>query len=201
MPEFISVIRDSMAPGGRIIEIGGSSGGYRRPLLDLGFRFVTTDYNAPAADLLADAHALPFKDGCAEAVLMQAASQAFENPLVAFRETARVLSEGGLLVGTADCCAVFASSFYNITPFGVLALLEASNLVLERLWILKDALEFCGTNPGYPAVVKPFLRGLSRLARLPLLTPRNLLGGRRRGALITAGSFAFVARKRQFPPA
>jgi SAM-dependent methyltransferase len=191
----MSVIKDAVTPGGVIIEVGGSTGSYREPILKLGYRFVTTDYDSPAADLLADAHTLPFKTASADAVLMQGVSQAFENPFIAFGECARVLRGGGLVLGTADCCAVFASSFYNITPWGLLSVLQASGLAPERLWVTKDALEFCGTNPGYPAIVKPLLRVLSRLSRFPVLTPRNLINRRRADPLITAGSLAFVARR------
>ena len=195
-PELVSLIKDTVAPGGVIIEVGGSSGSYREPVLGLGYRFVTSDYESPNADLLADAHALPFRTACADAVLMQGVSQAFENPFVAFGEIARVLKGDGRVLGTTDCCAVFASSFFNITPWGLLSALQASGLVPHRLWVIKDALEFCGTNPGYPAIVKPVLRVLSRLSRLPVLTPRNLVHRRRADPLITAGSLAFVATKR-----
>ena len=193
--EFMSVIKDDVTPGGFVLEVGGGPARYRAPILGLGFRFLTTDYESAAADILVDAHALPFKTACADALLMQSVSQAFENPFVAFREVARVVKSGGLVLGTADCCAVFAASFYNMTPWGLLSVLQASGLALERLWLTKDALEFCGTNPGYPSVMKPILRGLSRLARLRVLTPRNFLGGRASDPLVTAGSLAFIARK------
>lgn len=193
--EFMSMIKDGVTPGGLIVEVGGGRGRYREPVLGLGFRFLTTDYESAGADMLADAHALPFKTTSADAVLMQSVSQALENPFVAFREVARVVKPGGLVLGTIDCCAVFASSFYNMTPWGLLSVLQSSGLSLERLWTMKDALEFCGTNPGYPWLVKPMLRALSRLSRLQILTPRNLLGGRTADSFVTAGSIAFVSRK------
>jgi len=193
--EFMSVIKDGVTSGGLVLEVGGGPGRYRAPILGLGLRFLITDYDSPGADILADAHALPFKTASADALLMQSVSQALENPFVAFREVARVVKKGGMVLGTADCCAVFASSFYNMTPWGLLSVLQASGLAPERLWLTKDALEFCGTNPGYPSLMKPILRALSRLSRLSLLTPRNLLRGRPSDPLVTAGSFAFIARK------
>jgi len=193
--EFMSVIKDGVASGGLIVEVGGGGGRYREPVLGLGFRFLTTDYESAGADLLADAHALPFKAASADAVLMQSVSQALENPFVAFREVARVAKPGGLVLGTVDCCAVFASSFYNMTPWGLLSVLQSSGLSLERLWTTKDALEFCGTNPGYPRLVKPILRGLSRFSRMRILTPRNLLKGGPADSFVTAGSIAFISRK------
>jgi methyltransferase family protein len=195
-PQFLSVIAETVPSSGLVLEIGGGSGWYRRPVLELGFRFLTTDYASAGADLLADAHALPFRSSSADALLMQAVSQAFENPFVAFREVDRVVKGGGIVLGTIDCCAIFASSFYNITPWGLLSVLRGTDLTLEQIWTTKDALEYCGTNPGYPQLVKPILRGLSRISRLPLLTPRNLWRGRKADPFVTAGSIAFLARKR-----
>ena len=121
--------------------------------------------------------------------------KALENPFIAFREIMRVLKEGGLLLGTADCAAVFASSFFHMTPWGVISVLSTHGMHLERMWVNKDALLFLGTNPGYPVVIKFILRLLSKVARLGFLSPRQLLKGEAVNEFVTAGSFAFVARK------
>lgn len=194
-PHVLTVLGERVPANGVVVEVGGGAGRYRDLVTEMGLRFVTTDYDSATVDLLVDAHALPFRSGSVDALLMQSVSQALENPFVAFAEAQRVLTEGGLLLGTADCCAVFAASYFNMTPWGVLAVMAHAGFTVERMWVTKDALKFCGTNPGYPAAFKPLLRILSWAARWRFWTPRLLLAGQPRDEFVTAGSLAFVARK------
>lgn len=192
---FLSIIKDHVTGNGFVLDLGCGHAPYRPLVRDMGVRYVATDYSNEKADILADAHALPFESNCADIVLMHAVSQALENPFIAFGEIMRVLKEDGVLLGTADCAAVFASSFFHMTPWGVISVLSSHGMHLERMWINKDALLFLGTNPGYPVMIKFVLRLLSKIAKLSFLSPRRLLKGKAVDDFITAGSFAFVARK------
>ena len=200
-PHILPLLRQRVPPQSIVVEIGGGTGAYRDVFRGTEYRFVTTDYGYEAADILADAHALPFRDDVASAVVMQSVIQSLENPFAGMSEAARILRKDGLLLGTADCGAVFAGSYFNPTPWGTIALLASAGLAIERMWVTKDVLSFAGTNPGYPAAIKLLLRLLSRIARWRVWTPRLLLAGRRRDEFVTAGSCAFVARKATSPAA
>ena len=195
---FVSVLKDRISPGGSVIDLGCGAGDHRGPVQSIGMRYVGLDYGHAGADLFADAHALPLRDAAADAVIMHALSQALENPFVGFAEAVRVLKPGGWLLGTADSGATFADSFFNMTPWGVLSVLGAQGVSVERMWLTKDALLYFGTNPGYPRVIRSILRALSRVAKVSWLTPRRAMSGTPRDEFITAGSLAFIGRK---PPA
>ena len=196
IPGFLSVIQDRVPSGGIVLEIGCGSGDYREAAQSLGLRHLGVDYESRGADLLADAHALPIGDRTADVVILPAVTQALESPRVACGEAARVLKDDGLLVGTADSGATFVLSFFHITPWGLISLLRPCGIVIERIWCLKDALDYFGTNPGYPRLLGYVLRFLSRISYLRFLTPRLLFGGAKRDPFITAGSIAFIGRKR-----
>lgn len=194
---FLSYIQGTLSTGSFLVDLGCGNAPYRGPLKHMGLRYVATDFCRSAADLLVDAHVLPFRDACADAVLMHSVTQALENPFIAIAEVARVLRPGGLLLGTADLGAVFASDFFHLTPYGVLSLLGSQELEVTRMWVDKDILQFAASNPGYPAMLKPVLRVLSLVARWPVLSPRNWLTGRPADSFVTAGCFSFIARRVQ----
>ena len=68
----------------------------------IGYRYVGVDYSSSSADLLADAHSIPFGDNTFECVFSYAVLEHLHLPFLAIREIERVLSPSGLFVGTVS---------------------------------------------------------------------------------------------------
>jgi SAM-dependent methyltransferase len=193
---FLSILQDRLSKNSRVLDIGCGSGEYKPLIKSLGFEYVGLDYGSLGAEVLSDAHALPIREQSVDAVIMNGAVQAFENPSVVFGEISRVLRPGGLMLSSVDCIANFILSFFNITPWGIISVVHREGFVVERMWIIKDALCYLGTNPGYPRLIRLALRFLSRLATLGVLAPRRYFDRNKQPKdFITAGSFGIAARK------
>ena len=120
-----------VGPGpGTCLDLGCATGIAIPGLLERGWRVVGVDLSgdqlrvarqragAPGARLVAaDATALPFADGCFDAVLSMLTHTDFDHPEAAFAEAARVLRRGGRLsyVGVHPC---FVSPFVERRPTG-----------------------------------------------------------------------------------
>ncbi len=138
----------------RILDLGCGQGGNRRYLRSLGFEHViTTDWIAPGADMLVDAHRLPFADATFDLVISTAVFEHLYNPYLAMHEIARVSQPDGYFLGSASFWEAWhGSSYFHLTPDGWHALLSANDMQLVDLWpgwgIIPAALTHVLT-PGY----------------------------------------------------
>ncbi len=180
-----------------LLDLGCGPGEYRTALEAAGFRWTGVDLDAEEPALRADAHALPFADASFDVVFTVAFLEHAHNPFLAVAEAERVLRPDGLLIGTVAFGEPFHGSFLHPSAWGVASLLASSGLVLGRLWRCQDTLEALATMGGYPRAIRPLLRAVERLARLPLLSPRGWRAGRGQpiDSLTTAASLGFSARK------
>ncbi len=130
------VLRES-GPDAPILDLGCGKGGNRRYLESLGFRrVVTVDWWADGADVLADAHRLPFPDHAFRMVISTAVFEHLYNPFLAMHEVSRVLDDRGCFMGGASFWEAWhASSAFHLSPDGWNALLAQNNLTLRDLWI------------------------------------------------------------------
>ncbi len=199
--ELLSVLKSVVPPGGSVMDAGCGGAAIRSPAeARLGLRYVGVDIDSSEADLLADLHDVPFRDGAFDAVVSYAVLSLCRNPSLALSEMARVLRPGGLFVGTVGSCEPFVGDFVRMSHAGILDAVRSVGLVPDRIWACRDALEALGSYIGpYPAVVKVGLRALARLARVPILAPRRFMqersADRALRELATAGSFGVVAFK------
>jgi len=173
-----------------------------------GFSHVGVDIASPAADLLCDAHALPFRDQSFGFVLSIAVLEHIQHPLVAARETCRVLKPGAKFIGTVAFLEPYHSrSYYHHSHLGVINTLETAGFLVEQVsmsktWDVLAAQSAMQLFPRMPhalsaALVWP-LRILHRLwwtlgrlvTRHPEVSELNRL-------LYGSGAFFFVATKRQ----
>jgi len=175
-----------------------------------GFRYVGVDVSSSKADILADAHALPFKDASFEAILSLAVFEHIQYPFIAANEAHRVLKEGGTFFGTVAFLEPFHGSygsFYNHSWMGTANVLEFAGFEVERIaperaWSGLVALAEMGLFPHLPITIsKTLIFPLSVLHRAyfkigNLLLHHELTTEEYR-LLSTTGAFFFLASKRR----
>lgn len=206
-PELVSHFPRADKPGGMMLDIGcGKLGAYAAVLKGTNLEYVGLDYDGEGADLLGDAHALPFKDGTFEFALSIAVIEHLRHPLVAMSEVFRVLKPGGLFIGTVAFIEAFhMNSFYHHSHVGTYNSLATAGF------------EVCQIEPnqewsGIQAVAKMALfpgmrRKMTNLIVWPIQAMSNLwwttLGYRYHEIgkdktlrqLATTGGYRFIAMK------
>lgn len=199
--ELLALIARRYPHGGCVLDLGCGPREQSSPLQALGFDYVGVDYDSPAADLLADAHALPFRDRGFDVVFSFAVLEHLHTPQRALAEVARVLRPDGLFIGTVSQGEPFHASYFHFTPWGLVAALSGgSGLELVALWASEDTLRSLATMSRYPRAIKLLLGGIERLHRAaPWLALRRMrLAEKEReiDALYRAGSLSFACVRR-----
>ncbi len=185
-----------------------------RPLVQdvLGHRYVGFDSEGVAADVLGDAHRLPFRSESFDHVLTNAVLEHVANPFVGIREVARVLRKGGVFSGSVAFLEPYhAHSYFHLTPDGVQHVLTTAGLRVEGLWpqerwtVFDSLAAMPGPVSGPSRWALRVIARLERFVRARELHPRALRTGawlRRRPAeeldrelLMVTGQVDFCARK------
>lgn len=197
---LMSEVSARLPNGGDVLDLGCGPRDQFAPLSHLGFRYVGLDYQNPAADILGDAHAIPFVEASFDCVFSYAVLEHLHNPFIAMHEIARVLKPGGWFIGTVSQGEPFHNSFFHHTSWGVLALLDACPaLRIERLWSGSDTLDSLAAMGRYSRVLKSAIGGLDWINRkAPWMTPRKMQwpqADRRMDQLHRAGSLCFAVVK------
>jgi SAM-dependent methyltransferase len=198
--ELMSIIQCFVASGGAVLDLGCGPRDQAVPLQYLGYCYVGVDISGSSADLLADAHALPFRDEAFECVLSYAALEHFHAPYIVIREIERVLTPGGIFVGTVSQGDPFHSSYFHMTPWGLIKLVEnAEKLRILRLWDSMDTLSSLARIGRYPKIIRGVLKVVDLIhASMPFLAPRRLRWPEREknlDRLFRGGSICFVIQK------
>jgi SAM-dependent methyltransferase len=172
----------------------------------MGFEYVGVDVSGSEADLLADAHALPFEDQSFDAILSYAVLEHLQSPFMAIQEISRVLKPGGGFVGTVAQGEPFHASFFHHTAWGLISLFASRpELELVRLWSSGDTLGSLSRMGRYPRAIRCLLAVLHAFhVNAPWLAPRKLFWparDRQLDRIHCAGSLCFHARKRLLPEA
>lgn len=91
--------RVGVGPGDRVLDVACGDGATLRLLRERGAVAVGVDVepDARGRSAVADAHALPVRDGCCDAALLECSLSTFADPAAALAEVARVLRPGGRL--------------------------------------------------------------------------------------------------------
>ena len=198
--ELISEMIGSVPPNGRVLDLGCGPRDQAQPIESVGYRYVGIDYSSSSADLLADAHSIPFSDNTFECVFSYTVLQHLHSPFLAIREIERVLSPGGLFVGTVSQGEPFQVSYFHHTTWGLVSLSESTTtLQLSRLWCGPGTLRSLATMGRYPRVIKMLLAAVDQIdAWAPWLAPRRQAWSQRDkqlDALYRAGSICFAIKK------
>jgi SAM-dependent methyltransferase len=198
--ELLSTAAHWLQRNARLLDLGCGPRDQAAPAAHYGVSYVGIDYSSERADLLADGHAIPFRDGTFDVVLSYAVLEHLYQPFVAVQEVARVLRPGGVFVGTVSQGEPFHDSYFHHTAFGLLAVLRAADMRALRLWSSHDTLHALATMGRYPRVLRLATEGLHRIVKhAPFLAPRKYFrwSPRERAVdeLHRAASVCFVAEK------
>jgi SAM-dependent methyltransferase len=198
--ELFSAAGPWLTQGARMLDLGCGPRDQAVPAAHCGASYVGIDYASGPADLLADGHAIPFRDATFDVVLAYAVLEHLHQPFLAVREIARVLRPGGIFVGTVSQGEPFHDSYFHHTAFGLLAVLRPAGLRAVRLWSSYDTLHALYRMGRYPRVIRLALEALHRLTgAVPWLAPRKHFRWSERERAVDelhrAGSVCFVAEK------
>lgn len=139
------VILESLPKGSLVLETGCGGAQLRKWATEQGLRYVGTDVSSErvhgwlqefgGADLLCDAHRLPFRDGAFDAVYASAVYEHLAYPQLAAAEAARVLKLGGYFIGSVSFLEPWHDeSYYHMTPNGVWQMLDSAGLRPLHIW-------------------------------------------------------------------
>lgn len=197
--ELLSAILESGSAQGSVLDLGCGPGDQRAALSSLGYKYIGVDYTSQKADMLADAHALPFSDGAFECVFSYAVLEHLYNPFLALTEIRRILRTGGIFVGTVAQGEPFHNSYFHCTLWGLLSLANFAGLEVLKIWPCGDTLRSISTMGRYPKVIRLLLRIVETLHRwMPFLAPRRLFWKPEQKVLdelFRAGALGYVMRK------
>ena len=208
-PELLSYLPKAHVPGRWMLDLGcgaSKSKAFFEGLTQLSYLGV--DHAGTSADLLVNAHALPFKGESFELVVSIATLEHFAIPDIVVSEVVRVLKPGGMLIGTSAFLEPFhGNSFAHMTHLGLYRTLRDAGLEIltmapNRGWFGLRALT---EMTLFPFVVIPDL--LKWLPAVPLqiahraawAIKRALKGSEKASEierlLETTAGFRFAARR------
>jgi SAM-dependent methyltransferase len=198
--ELFSVAAPWIVPGARLLDLGCGPRDQAAPAEHGGVSYVGIDYSSEQADLLADAHAIPFRENTFDVVLSYAVLEHLYHPFLAVQEVARVLRPGGVYVGTVSLGEPFHDSFFHHTAWGLLTVLRPAGLRPLRLWPSHDTLHALSTMGRYPRALRMAIEAVHRLGvAAPFLAPRKFFRWSPRERAIDelhrAASVCFIAEK------
>jgi SAM-dependent methyltransferase len=170
-----------------------------------GFHYVGIDFEGQEPDLLADAHALPFKSETFSFVLSIAVLEHLAMPAVAMAEVARVLKPGGMFIGTVAFLEPFHMlSHFHMTHVGLTRLLDDAGLEIVAIeanpeWTGLRAQAEMALLPGLSPAMQRAMVAVPHWAGDGLAAAKRAIRGRpgdeRLRHLATTGGFRFVARR------
>jgi SAM-dependent methyltransferase len=133
--ELLSAVASYRPPPGRVLDLGCGPKDQAKPFRHLGYEYFGVDVNGTNADMIADAHNLPFDGSSFDVVFSYAVLEHLHSPFVAIREVERVLKPDGIYVGTVSQGEPFHASYFHHTAWGLLSLVRTTKtLTARRLW-------------------------------------------------------------------
>ena len=198
--ELFSAAHARLSAGSALLDLGCGPRDQAAPAQHYDLRYVGIDYTSAAADLLGDAHAIPFRNETFDAVLSYAVFEHLHNPYVAAAEVARVLRGGGIFFGVVSQGEPYHESYFHHTAWGLLAILRFAGLAPVRLWPSYDTLHALATMGRYSKPERLLIELVYRFGRaFPFLAPRKFFRwpdrDKRVDELHRAAGIAFVAEK------
>lgn len=189
-----------------MLDLGCGNTVHRGVCEHAGFKYVGLDHDSPSAQILADAHALPFKDNSFEFILSIAVIEHIRYPFIMMKEAYRILKSGGKFIGTVAFLEPFhCNSFYHHTHLGIFNSLNFAGFDVKQVapsvdWSVLIAQASMSLFPKLPHTIsKSLVLPLHLLHRIwwklgYLITHSNSASEKHR-ILSTTGAFSFIANK------
>jgi SAM-dependent methyltransferase len=128
-----------------VLEIGCGGGQMRKYVESLGHTYVGVDISKTrvgdelhrhgGADLLCDAHFLPFADRSFDLIYTVALTEHLACPFLAAQEINRTLKPGGYYLGNVSFLEPWHDdSYFHMSPLGVYELLTQANFEILNIW-------------------------------------------------------------------
>lgn len=198
--ELFSAAQPWIVRDAKLLDLGCGPRDQAIPATHVGAQYAGLDYTSAAADLLGDAHAIPFRDATFDVVLSYAVLEHLQQPFVAVQEIARVLRSGGVFVGTVSQGEPFHDSYFHHTAWGALSVFASAALHPLRLWSSYDTLHALSRMGRYPRAIRIAIEAVHRItSAAPFLAPRKFLKWTARerelDELYRAASICFLAQK------
>ncbi|MGD0338849.1 MAG: class I SAM-dependent methyltransferase [Bacteroidota bacterium] len=202
--ERLSYFPKAKREGSIVLDLGCGNVNHRKVCEHAGFEYVGFDYWSGGAQILGDAHALPFKDESFDFIISFALLEHIRFPFVMMREAHRVLHRGGVFIGTVAFLEPFhGGSFYHHTHLGTLNSLLEGGFKVEHIapnekWSVLIAQANMGLFPKMPGLLsKTLIMPIEILHRIwwkisDIVSNKNTNEFRIRN---TTGAFTFIARR------
>ena len=116
---------------GLALDLGGGIGRYRAHIERLGYTYINLDIDTTVAKphIVADAHALPFRDDAFALIISYDSLEHMHAPWIAADELRRCLETGGSFVANVPFLTPFhGSDYYRFTQLGFKSLFSGFNL-------------------------------------------------------------------------
>jgi SAM-dependent methyltransferase len=185
-----------------MLDLGCGSTTHREVCEHAGFSYIGLDYASEEAQILGDAHSLPFKDNSFEFVLSIAVLEHIQYPFLMMKEVNRVLKPDGIFIGTVAFLEPFhANSYYHHTHLGTYNSLKEGGFDIQYIAPSKEwSVLIAQSKILFPKIP----RFIAKLLVLPLYMAHRLWWGflnlfttkslEKIRILKTTGAFSFVAK-------
>ena len=121
--------------GGKLLNFGSGHAREKDLLRAKGHRVIALDVDPmDGVDVVADGHALPFRDRAFETVVSFEVLEHVKRPWQVVGELARVLKPHGSFVGSVAFLKPFHQSYFHMTHKGITSLLEDSGFKVEVIY-------------------------------------------------------------------
>jgi len=197
--ELFSALQPYLLPDSKVLDLGCGPKDQAVPAGYLGYKYVGIDYDNRAADILADAHSIPFRSETFDCVLSYAVLEHLHNPFIAVQEIKRILKPGGVFCGTVSQGEPFHSSYFHHTVYGLISVINSSKMSIKAIWPSYDTLHALAVMGKYPRMIKYLLEAINFInIKFPFLAPRKMrLSDREKklDELYRAASICFLIKK------
>jgi len=183
----------------------GCGNSIHKDIIELfGYKYIGLDGFIDGADILGDAHCLPFLDNSFDFILSIAVFEHILYPHVMIKEIERVLKPGGILIGTVAFLEPFhEDSFFHHSQLGIISLLNFAQLEIDIIAPSKRWNSLLASlNMGFfPKIPMIFYKPIVKIIYLASQVYWKLASQINKSLSVNdfyskiTGSFAFIAKK------